>query len=308
MLNTPQQLESVHEALPEVSAAAPVPSPRVSVRPSNRYVEVDADTNGIWPNWRELWEFRMVLWHLVVRDYKVRFRQTAIGVAWAVIQPVTTMIVFTIFFNGVGGITTPNGVPYPLFSFAALVPWTFFSNGLSLASESLVGQGHLVRKVYVPRLLIPLSRILGGAIDYAISVGVLLFLMLVYHQPLPPQAWVLVPLISLFAMIITTAISLWTSAMMVYYRDVRYLIPFAVQILLFASPIAYSSQRLDEGMRLLYALNPMVSVIEGMRLALLNDAALPPTAYLISALVTLVILVTGIAFFRRAEGRFADMI
>jgi lipopolysaccharide transport system permease protein len=278
------------------------------MRPSNKYVEVDADTHQIWPNWRELWEFRLVLWHLVMRDYKVRFRQTAIGVAWAVIQPVTTMIVFTVFFSGVGGITAPNGVPYPLFSFAALVPWTFFSNGLSLASESLVGQGHLVRKVYVPRLLIPLSRILGGAIDYAISLGVLLLLMLLYHQQLPLQAWLLVPLFSLFAIIITTAISLWTSAMMVYYRDVRYLIPFAVQILLFASPIAYSSQRFDEGVRLLYALNPMVSVIEGTRWALLNDNTLPPTAYLISVLVTLVILVTGLAFFRRAEGRFADMI
>ncbi|MBX3081081.1 MAG: ABC transporter permease [Anaerolineae bacterium] len=301
MTNPPQQLDTVRDPmrlLPDHPAAAMPP----------KFVEVDAEKHQIWPNWREIWEFRLVLVHLVIRDYKVRFRQTLIGVAWAVIQPVTTMIVFTIFFNGVAGITTPNGVPYPLFSFAALVPWTFFSNGLSLASESLVGQGHLVRKVYVPRLLIPISRILGGAIDYAISIGVLLLLMLIYHQPLPLQAWLMVPLLSIFAMLITTGISLWTSAMMVYYRDVRYLIPFAVQILLFVSPIAYSSQRLGEGERMLYALNPMVSVIEGMRAALLNIDSLPPTAYLISALVTLVIVVTGIAFFRRAEGRFADMI
>jgi lipopolysaccharide transport system permease protein len=299
-MTTPtQQLNSVREAVSLPPSTTPT---------STKFVEVDAEKNQIWPNWGELWEFRLVLLHLVMRDYKVRFRQTAIGIAWAVIQPVTTMIVFTIFFNGVAGITTPNGIPYPLFSFAALVPWTFFSNGLSLASESLVGPGHLVRKVYVPRLLIPLSRILGGAIDYGISMSVLLILMLIYHQPLPPKALLLVPLLSVFAILITTSISLWTSAMMVYYRDVRYLIPFAVQILLFISPIAYSSQRLGEGERLLYALNPMVSVIEGMRAALLDVESLPPTAYLISALVTLVIFVTGLAFFRRAEGRFADMI
>jgi lipopolysaccharide transport system permease protein len=292
----------------EVISPSTSSPPQIGLSHRKPSVYVDAKTHQLWPNWREMWEFRFVLINLVARDYKVRFKQTVLGVAWSIIQPVTTMIVFTVFFNGVAGITTPNNIPYPLFTFAALVPWTFFANGLSLASESLVGQGHLVRKVYLPRIMIPISRVLGGAIDYGISVVVLLVLMVIYGQSVPPQAWLLVPILSLWAMLLTTAIGLWTSAMMVYFRDVRYLIPYVLQIMMFVSPIAYSSERLAAEYQLLYALNPMASIIEGMRYALLGLSSLPPGAYVVSVAVTAIFLISGVAFFRRAEGRFADMI
>lgn len=289
------------------STIATPPTARQPFR-SNVVIEVDSEKFQIWPNWIELWEFRLVLISLVRRDFKVRFTQTVLGVGWAVIQPISTMIVFTIFFNGVAGITTPNGIPYPLFSFAALVPWTFFANGVTLSAESVIGQGNLVRKVYVPRMIIPISRILGGAIDFGISMSVFFVLMLIYRQSVPLSALVFVPLVTLLVVCLTTGLGLWASALMVYFRDVRFLIPYGIQILLFASPIAYSSLRLPEDFRILYALNPMVSVIEGMRFALLGISALPPAAYLVSVLVTFVILLTGIVFFRRAEGRFADVI
>lgn len=281
----------------------------INAEPDSRrpYIEVDAAKHEYWPNWHELWEFRTVLWFLVIRDFKVRYKQTLLGAAWAVIQPATTMIVFTIFFGGVAQIKTPNGVPYPLFSFVALVPWTYFANGLSLASDSLLGQAHLVRKVYIPRLLIPIARILGGIIDYAIAFAVLIALMLIYGYWPPITAVVTVLLLSALATAATLGFSLWISALNTRYRDVRYVVPYALQVLLFASPIAYSSINIPEPLRSLYGLNPMATVIEGMRSVLVGTPDMSAAAYLLSVLVTLIFLLTGIWFFRRAEGSFADV-
>jgi lipopolysaccharide transport system permease protein len=284
-------------------------NPREAGREKKHFsLHVDSKARFLLPNWRELLEFRDVLYFLVIRDLKVRYRQTLLGVAWAIIQPFITMIVFTIFFGGVAKIPS-DGIPYPIFSFAALVPWTFFSNGISLGSDSLVGQAHLVRKVYFPRLYIPLARILGGVVDFAIALGVLFLLMLYYGFAPTPACLILIPAFSLLALSITLAISLWLSALNVSYRDVRYLTPFLIQIWLFATPIAYPSSLIENELaRALYGLNPMTSVVEGFRWGLLGQVSPHPLALVISVIISGLLLITGLLYFNRAEGNFSDVV
>lgn len=258
-------------------------------------------------NLRELWEYREVLYFLVWRDMKVRYRQTLIGAAWAIVQPVSTMIVFAIFFGRVAGIPS-DGVPYPVFSLAGLVPWTFFANGLSNSSNALVLNTHLITKVYVPRLLLPLGRILAGFPDLTLSLMILLAVMWYYDIDLRVTSFVWLPAFVLLACTTILGVGLWLSALNVKYRDVQHVIPLLVQLWLFASPIAYPSSLLSEPWRTVYGLNPMVGVVDGFRWSLLGTGEAPGLTVAASALAALLILISGAFFFRRAERTFADLV
>jgi homopolymeric O-antigen transport system permease protein len=254
----------------------------------------------------ELWEYRELLFFLTWRDVKVRYKQTAFGVAWAVLQPFLTMVVFSLFFGRLGGIPS-DGLPYPLFSFAALVPWTFFAYGLTEASNSVVGSQQLITKVYFPRLAIPVATVLSGAIDFAIAFAILIGMMLFYGvAPTMRVAWI-VPLL-LLTFISALGVGLWLSALNVKYRDVRYALPFLTNLWLFATPIAYPSSLLDASWRWVYALNPMVGVVEGFRWALLGSRTAPEPMLAASSVAALAILVGGALYFRRMEVTFADIV
>lgn len=254
----------------------------------------------------ELWEFRELLFFLVWRDVKVRYKQTALGISWAIIQPVMTMLVFSIFFGKLAKLSS-DGVPYPIFSFAALVPWTLFSNGLTQATNSIVANSNLIKKVYFPRLIIPMATVFGGLVDFVLAFGVLILLMLLYGiAPTINIVWL--PVFLLITLIASLAVSLWLSALNVEYRDVKYVIPFITQVWLFATPIAYSSTLLEEPWRTLYGLNPMVGVVEGFRWALLGTATEPGWMVAFSAAAAIALLVSGAFYFRRMEKTFADII
>jgi lipopolysaccharide transport system permease protein len=254
----------------------------------------------------ELWRYRELLYFLVWRDIKVRYKQTALGAAWAVLQPFGTMVVFSLFFGRLAGIPS-DGVPYPVFAYAALVPWTFFAQGLTQSAHSLVASQDLIRKVYFPRLAIPAAAVLAGLVDFAIAMCVLAGIMLYFGiVPTPHVVWVL-PLLIL-AFITALGVGLWFSALNVQYRDVGYIVPFAVQFWLFATPIAYPSSLLPEQWRLIYSLNPMVGVVEGFRWALVGTETAPGPMVLVSALAAIAILAGGAFYFRRMERTFADTI
>jgi lipopolysaccharide transport system permease protein len=255
----------------------------------------------------ELWEYREVLYFLVWRDIKVRYRQTLIGAAWAIIQPVMAMVIFTIFFGRLARMPS-DGLPYPLFAFAALVPWTFFANGLTQGANSLVASGSLITKVYFPRLLVPTARVLGGLLDLALSFLVLLGMVWWYGALHRPLALLWLPGLVLLAIVTAVGVSFWLSALNVRYRDIQHVVPFLAQLWLFATPIAYPSSLLAEHWRTLYALNPMVGVVEGFRWALLGSGSAPGPVLGASTLAALVLLVSGAFFFRRAERTFADVI
>ena len=255
---------------------------------------------------KELWEYRELLYFLIWRDIKVRYKQTALGAAWAIIQPLMTMVVFSIFFGKLGKMPS-DGLPYPIFSFAALVPWTLFANGLTQGTQSLVGSSNLIKKVYFPRLIIPTATVLAGVVDFLISFAVLLVLMLIYGiTPTINTLWL--PAFLLLTLITSLGISFWLSALNVEYRDVKYIIPFLTQIWLFATPIAYSSSLLSEPWRTIYGLNPMVGVVEGFRWALLGTNTQPGYMILVSSMVSILLLVTGAFYFRRMERTFADTV
>jgi lipopolysaccharide transport system permease protein len=257
-------------------------------------------------NLRELWAYRELLYFLVWRDIKVRYKQTVLGASWAVIQPFFTMIVFSLFFGHLAGVPSDD-LPYPIFSFAALVPWTFFATGLTMSSNSLVGSQELIKKVYFPRLAIPAATALSGLVDFGIAFVVLLGMMMFYG--IVPGAAVLwtAPLL-LLALVTSLGVGLWLSALNVQYRDVRYVVPFLTQFWLFATPIAYPSSLLGEPWRTIYAINPMVGVVEGFRWALLGADTAPGPMILVSSATAIVIFVGGAFYFRRLERIFADVV
>jgi lipopolysaccharide transport system permease protein len=255
---------------------------------------------------RELWAYRELLYFFVWRDVKVRYKQTALGAAWAILQPFLTMVVFSVFFGRLAKMPS-DGLPYPIFAFAALVPWTFFSHGLSQASNSLVGGANLIKKVYFPRLVMPIAAVLSGLVDFLIAFGVLVGMMLFYGITPSPKILAIVPFV-LLATITSLAVAFWLSAVNVEYRDVRYVIPFLTQLWMFATPIAYPSSLLSEPWRTVYALNPMVGVVEGFRWALLDTGPAPGPMILVSTLVALALLVSGAYYFRRMEASFADIV
>lgn len=271
--------------------------PHIRIEPSSGFVPIKLS---------ELWEYRELLYFLIWRDIKVRYKQTALGAAWAIIQPLMTMVVFSIFFGKLGKLSS-DGLPYPIFTFAALVPWTLFANGLTQGTGSLVGSSNLLKKVYFPRLIIPTATVLAGVIDFLISFGVLLILMLIYGiTPTINTLWL--PAFLLLTLITSLGISLWLSALNVEYRDVKYVIPFLTQIWLFATPIAYSSNLLSEPWRTIYGINPMVGVVEGFRWALLGTDTQPGYMVLVSSIIAVLLLITGAFYFRRMERTFADTV
>ena len=257
-------------------------------------------------NLGEVWRYRELLYFLIWRDVVVRYKQTALGASWAIIQPVMTMVVFSLVFGRLSAIPS-DGIPYPLFSFAALVPWTFFANGLTQSSNSLVGSANLIQKVYFPRLMIPAASVLGGAVDFALAFVVLLGMM-AYYGIAPTINIVWLPLFLLLAVATALGVGLWLSALNVRFRDVRYVVPFITQFWLFATPIAYPSSLLDEPWRTLYGLNPMAGVVEGVRWALLGTKTAPGPMIGLSAVAATLLLVGGAYYFRRMERAFADIV
>lgn len=257
-------------------------------------------------NLREIWEYRDLLYFLVWRDIKVRYKQTALGALWAIIQPFMAMVVFSIFFGGLAGVPS-DGIPYPIFSFAALLPWQYFSNALNQSGNSLVANQQLITKVYFPRVIIPISSVLSGLVDFGIGFLMLLGMML-YYRIIPTVAVFLLPLFLLLAIATAFAVGLWLSALNVEYRDVRYTIPFLTQFWLFATPIAYSSTLIPEQWRMWYGLNPMAGVVEGFRWALLGKETNAGAVIIVSAVIVAILLVSGLVYFRRMEKNFADVI
>jgi len=253
----------------------------------------------------ELWKHRDLAYILVWRDLKVRYKQTAFGAAWAVLQPVALMLVFSAFLGRIEGIGA-SGVPYPLFALSGLVPWTLFSQSLNGASGSLVNSQNLISKVYFPRLLLPLSAVASFVVDFLIASVVLVIAMLLFGR-VPPATFLWVPVLGLFAVVVALAVGLWLAAINVRYRDVKYAVPFVIQLWLFASPVAYSSALVPPGLRTIFSLNPMTGVIDGFRWAALGGPR-PDITIVISAAATLAILVGGLAYFRRVERTFADTI
>jgi homopolymeric O-antigen transport system permease protein len=254
----------------------------------------------------ELWQYRELLYFLVWRDVKVRYKQTALGIAWAVVQPFFTMVIFSLFFGRLAKVPS-DGVPYPLFAYCALVPWGFFANGLNMGSNSLVESANLIRKVYFPRLAIPIATVLSGGVDFLLSF-LLLVGMMVYYGRMSGVDAMWLPLLLLLGLVTALGVSLWLSALNVQYRDVRYTIPFLTQIWMFATPIAYPSSLVPEGWRALYGLNPMVGVVEGFRWALLGTATRPGPMLIVSSLAAVMILLTGAMYFRYTEKTFADVV
>jgi lipopolysaccharide transport system permease protein len=257
-------------------------------------------------NLKDLWEYRELLYFLVWRDIKVRYKQTALGAAWAILQPVLTMLVFTLFFGRLAKVPS-DGIPYPVFAYTALLPWQLFLFALNESSNSLVGNQNLVTKVYFPRLVIPLSSLLAGLVDFAISFCVLVVLMVYYHIT-PTKAVVWLPAFLLFALATALSVGLWLSALNVRYRDVRYTTPFLTQFWMFATPIAYSSTLIPEPWRKWYGLNPMAGVVEGFRWALLGKSAGPGLMLWVSLAAVLLLLTGGLFYFRRMESTFADIV
>jgi lipopolysaccharide transport system permease protein len=268
-----------------------------AIRPSHGWRAIDL---------RELWAYRELLYFLVWRDIKVRYKQTALGASWAIIQPFFTMIIFSLFFGRLAGVPSDD-LPYPIFSFAALVPWTFFANGLTMSANSLVGSQELIRKVYFPRLTIPTATVLAGVIDFGIAFAVLL-LMMAWYGIVPGFGMILVLPLLLLALVTALGVGLWLAALNVQYRDVKYVIPFLTQLWLFGTPIAYPSSLLSEPWRTLYAINPMVGVVEGFRWALLGTETAPGPIIAVSSLTALLLLVGGAFYFRRLERTFADVV
>lgn len=256
-------------------------------------------------NLGELWDYRDLLYFLAWRDVKVRYKQTVLGIAWAVLQPLLTMAVFTLLFSRLAKIPS-DGVPYPVFAYCALLPWTLFVRALTEAGNSLVGNQNLITKVYFPRLVVPIAAVLSGLVDFAVSF-LLMIVLMAWYGMVPTVAVIALPLFMVMALATSLGVGLWLSALNVQYRDIRYAIPFLAQLWLFLTPVAYPASLVPEQWRALFGLNPMAGVIEGFRWALLGTA--PPTEILMTSVpVVVVLFVTGLYYFRRMESVFADVV
>ncbi len=271
--------------------------PTLTIEPSRGWVSLRLG---------ELWEYRELLYFLIWRDVKVRYKQTALGAAWAIIQPFMTMVVFSLFFGRLAGIPS-DGVPYPVFAYTALLPWQFFANALTQSGNSLVGSQNLITKVYFPRLVIPIAAVAGGLVDFGIAFVVLLGMML-YYGIAPTLAILTLPLFLILALALALGVGLWLSALNVIYRDVRYTLPFLTQFWLFATPIAYPSSLVPEQWQALYGLNPMAGVVDGFRWALLGTTTPSWSLLFVSGAVVAILLVGGLYYFRRTERGFADVV
>lgn len=271
--------------------------PIIRIQPAGRWVSLRLS---------DLWQYRELLYFLVWRDIKVRYKQTALGAAWAILQPVLTMLVFSVFFGHLAKMPS-DGVPYPAFAFAALLPWQLFAYSLSESANSLVASQNLIKKVYFPRLVIPMASVLAGLVDFAVAFAILFGLML-YYQIRPTPALAALPVFLLLALATALAVGLWLSALNVQFRDVRYTIPFLTQFWLFVTPVAYPISLVPGGWRVLYGLNPMAGVVEGFRWALFRKSDGPGMIVLVSAVAVIGVLVGGLIYFRRMEKTFADVV
>lgn len=262
---------------------------------------------GWWDiDWRSLWEYRELLYFFIWRDVKVRYKQTLIGAAWAIIQPFMTMVVFSLFFGKLAKIPS-NGLPYPIFYYSALLPWTYFANSIQNATNTIVTHQNMVKKVYFPRLILPLSATLSGLVDFAIAFSVLLGMMF-YYGIMPTWKLLSLPLLLALATITALGVGLWLSALNALYRDVRYATPFLIQIWLFASPIAYPASMVPERWQWVYWLNPMTGVIEGFRWALTGQGQPLNNLFLVSIFIVIFVLAIGLMFFHKMEGTIADVV
>jgi len=257
-------------------------------------------------NVRELFRYRELLYFLTWRDIKVRYKQTALGAAWAILQPLMTMAVFTIFFGRIAKIPS-DGAPYPIFFYAALLPWTYFANAVSLSSNSLVASSNMIQKVYFPRLLVPIGGTIAGLVDYLIALSILVVMMVYYHIVPGPQL-LLLPLLMVLSFLAAAGAGLWLSALNVQFRDVKYTVPFLVQVWLFLTPVIYPTSALPARYRWLLALNPMTGVVEGHRAIILHSRPLDWFLLLLSLAVALVLFAGGAMYFKRMERTFADVI
>jgi lipopolysaccharide transport system permease protein len=263
------------------------------------------------PGWRainvaELWRYRELLVFYAIRDIKVRYKQTFLGAAWAILQPVMTMVVFSIFFGRLAKVPS-DGLPYPVFAFCALLPWQLFAFALTQSSNSLVQDAQVLTKVYFPRLIIPFGSVIAGLIDFAIAFVVLIGMMF-YFNIVPGPAMLTLPLFVLLALAAALSVGLWLSALNVKYRDIRYTTPYLAQLWLFVTPVAYSSSLVPEKWQAVFAINPMVGVVEGFRWALLGKASPPGVMLMVSVAATAILLTGGLFYFRRMEKTFADII
>ncbi len=255
---------------------------------------------------RELWEYRELIYFLTWRDIKVRYKQTAIGVAWAVVQPLSMMLVFTLFFGRLARMPS-DGIPYPLFAYAGLLPWQLFSRSITESSNSLVVDQRLVTRVYFPRIIVPMAVNLAAIVDFLIAGALLLVLMPLYGI-YPGAALVWLPFFLLLMLLTSLGVGFWLSALNMEYRDVMYIVPFLNQLWLFVTPVVYPSNLVPEGWRILYGLNPMVGVVDGFRWALLGVGRGPDAMLLVSVLVAVLLFVSGIVWFRARERTFVDAV
>jgi len=272
-------------------------APVIVIRPKKGWWDID---------WRSLWEYRELLYFFIWRDVKVRYKQTLIGAAWAIIQPFMTMVVFSLFFGKLAKIPS-NGLPYPIFYYSALLPWTYFANSIQNATNTIVAHQNMIKKVYFPRLILPLSAVLSGLVDFAIAFSVLLGMMLFYGIT-PTWKLLLLPVLLTLATLTALGVGLWLSALNALYRDVRYATPFLIQLWLFASPVAYPASMVPERWQWLYWLNPMTAVIEGFRWALTGQGQPLNNLFFVSLCIVGLMLVLGLMFFHRMEGTIADVV
>lgn len=280
-------------------AAAPAPhKTHVHIRPRKGWSSLQL---------RELWHYRELLLFLSWRDVLIRYKQAVLGVAWAILNPVITMVVFTLVFGRLLNVSSGSDLPYAIFSYSALLPWNLFSGALNRSSVSLVARANLLTKVYFPRLVIPFSAVLAGVVDFVIAFVILMILMPIYGVP---YSWTMlwVPALMVLCLLTALSFSLWLSALNVLYRDVQYIVPFLIQLMMYVSPVIYPASKIPEGWpRAIYSLNPMTGVIAGFRWAVVGDAA-PDKMIIASILVTLVMLLTGLFYFKRMERSFADVV
>lgn len=286
------------EALPaKKRQIVPANAPEILIAPSKGWASLGLG---------ELWEYRELVYFLVWRDIKVRYKQTVLGATWAVIQPFMAMVVFSIFFGDFAQVPS-DGLPYPIWNYAAMVPWQFFANSLANSSNSLVSGSNMIKKIYFPRLALPLATVFAGVVDFVLAFSVLL-LMILFYGILPTAKVLWLPFFLLVAFITSLGVGLWFSAMNVQFRDVRYTVPFITQLWLFATPIVYPSSIIPEQWRLLYSINPMVGVVEGFRWAMLGTDTAPGPIIIVSSLTAVGLLVSGVYYFRRMEKTFADVV
>ena len=273
-------------------------------QPETIYIKPSTGLTAL--NLRDLWIYRELVYFMIWRDIKVRYKQTVLGAAWAIIQPVLTMLVFNFIFGSIAKVPT-DGIPYPIFSYTALLPWGLFSAALNNASRSLTTNTSMVTKIYFPRLVLPLASVLGNLVDFAIAF-LILIVMMIYYKVTPTAAIWTLPLFILLSIIAALGVSLWLAAINVQYRDVNYVLPFLTQFWMFVTPVAYSSKVISPKWQIVYSLNPMAGVVNGFRWALLGTPTGPNLRLLVSVGVSLLVLVTGLFYFRYMERTFADMI